>query len=397
MAPFVPDIIGNELNLIVALLIGIAFGFILEQAGFSSSKKLVGLFYGYDFTVLRVFFTAGVTAMLGIITLSYFRLLDINLIYINPTYIWSAVIGGFIMGLGFVLGGYCPGTSFCGAAIGKIDGMIFIGGGFLGVLLFSEGYPLFENLFKAGFWGSPRIFETIGVSQSLFAFLLTTIAVLAFIITTKIENKVNKRHFSEFQPACIYAGLVILAVIIGLSAFMMPDRQTEILKNSSDVEMLNSFKPAEMSIDEFAFRIIDNDKRLQIFDFRNTEAFVEMSFPNSMNFTFENLFGKDTKRLLTLKKSISVFVADDEETEKRAAYIASGLGYDNILILQGGLSKFKQEIINFSTLQEINSRRDADIYRFREKASKIIPEILLANKNKGVKQKKESKRVLGGC
>ena len=56
MGPLVPDIIGNELNLVVALLIGIAFGFILEQAGFSTSKKLVGLFYGYDFTVLRVFF-----------------------------------------------------------------------------------------------------------------------------------------------------------------------------------------------------------------------------------------------------------------------------------------------------------------------------------------------------
>ena len=58
MAPLVPDIIGNEFNLVVALFIGIAFGYILEQAGFSSTKKLVGLFYGYDFTVLRVFFTA---------------------------------------------------------------------------------------------------------------------------------------------------------------------------------------------------------------------------------------------------------------------------------------------------------------------------------------------------
>ena len=56
MGPLVPDIIGNELNLVAALFIGIAFGFILEQAGFSTSKKLVGLFYGYDFTVLRVFF-----------------------------------------------------------------------------------------------------------------------------------------------------------------------------------------------------------------------------------------------------------------------------------------------------------------------------------------------------
>ncbi|MGE5861207.1 MAG: YeeE/YedE thiosulfate transporter family protein, partial [Ignavibacteria bacterium] len=141
MGPLVPDIIGNELNFIAALFIGIAFGFILEQAGFSTSKKLVGLFYGYDFTVLRVFFTAGVTAMLGVIMLGHFGLLDINLIYINPTFLWSALAGGFIMGLGFVIGGFCPGTSFCAAAIGKIDAMFFIAGSFIGVFIFAEGYP----------------------------------------------------------------------------------------------------------------------------------------------------------------------------------------------------------------------------------------------------------------
>jgi len=50
MGPLVPDIISNNLNFIVALVVGILFGVILEQAGFSTSKKLVGLFYGYDFT-----------------------------------------------------------------------------------------------------------------------------------------------------------------------------------------------------------------------------------------------------------------------------------------------------------------------------------------------------------
>ena len=137
MGPLVPDIIGIDLNFIFALIIGILFGAILEQAGFSTSKKLVGLFYGYDFTVLRVFFTAGIVAMIGVLALTHFGLLDINLTYINPTFLWSAIIGGLIMGLGFIVGGFCPGTSVCAAAIGKIDAMIFIGGALLGVLLFA--------------------------------------------------------------------------------------------------------------------------------------------------------------------------------------------------------------------------------------------------------------------
>ena len=142
MGPLVPDIISNELSLIIALLIGIAFGFILENAGFSSSKKLVGLFYGYDFTVLRVFFTAGITAMVGIVVLNHFHLIDMSVVYINPLFLWSAIVGGLIMGLGFVVGGYCPGTSICAAAIGKKDAMYFILGAGIGILIFIEGYPL---------------------------------------------------------------------------------------------------------------------------------------------------------------------------------------------------------------------------------------------------------------
>ena len=262
MGPLVPEIIGNELNLIVALIIGIGFGFILEQAGFSTSKKLVGLFYGYDFTVLRVFFTAGVTAMLGVVALDHFGFLDTNLIYINPTFIWPAVVGGLIMGLGFVIGGFCPGTSICAAAIGKIDGMIFVIGSFIGVFIFAEGYPLFEGFYKSGFWGYPRIFDTLHMSQSLFAFLLTFVAVAAFAATTFVENKVNGKPNPELQPARLYIGLASAVVLIGLSAFAMPDRQAEIMNKLSDKDLMSSLKFNEMTTDEFAFGMIDEFSKI---------------------------------------------------------------------------------------------------------------------------------------
>ncbi len=228
MAPLVPDIIGNELNLIVALIIGIAFGFILEQAGFSTSRKLVGLFYGYDFTVLRVFFTAGITAMIGVVILGHYGLLDLSLIYVNPTFLWSAIIGGLIMGLGFVIGGFCPGTSLCAAAIGKIDAIIFVGGSFLGVLAFAEGYPLFEGLYKAEAWGNVRIFEIIGVSQSMFAFLMVLMAVAAFVFTTMLEKKNIGYLYEDLKPLKLYYGLAVVVLLIGLSAFAFPERQVNL-------------------------------------------------------------------------------------------------------------------------------------------------------------------------
>ncbi len=396
MGPLVPDVIGNELNFVVALFIGVAFGFILEQAGFSTSKKLVGLFYGYDFTVLRVFFTAGVTAMLGVIALGHFGLLDVSLIYINPTFLWSAIVGGFIMGLGFVVGGFCPGTSFCAAAIGKIDAMIFIVGSFIGVLIFAEGYPMFESFYKAEYWGNVRIFDTVGMSQGLFAFLLTGVAIFAFWATTLVENKVNGKPNPEFRPVRLYAGLTGIAFIIGFSAFFLPDVKEAYLKEVENKSYVDSYEINTMTSDELAFRIMDNDKSIKIIDVRPVNDFKKFNLPNSLSFSFNELFNRDAEKLLTVKHMKYIFVADDELTSKKAAIIADKLGYVNVVFLKGGLNEFKKEILKFTVPSEIKTRREADTFRFREKASKIIPLLIEQNKNKII-PKKESKRIIGGC
>ncbi|MEJ2494499.1 MAG: YeeE/YedE thiosulfate transporter family protein [Ignavibacteriaceae bacterium] len=396
MGPLVPDIIGNELNFVVALFIGIAFGFILEQAGFSTSKKLVGLFYGYDFTVLRVFFTAGVTAMLGVVALGHFGLLDISIIYINPTFLWSALIGGIIMGLGFVVGGFCPGTSFCAAAIGKIDAMVFIVGSFLGILIFAEGYPLFENLYKAEYWGYARIFDTVGMSQGLFAFLLVMVAVSAFWITTLIENKINGKPNPEFSPMKLYVALSGIAAILAFSAFFMPDLKEEYLKEVENVSFVNSYNLKETTPDELAFRIIDEENNLQIIDVRSLEEYKKFSLPKSQSISIKDLFGKDAKKILTLNRKMNVFLANDELTERKAAVIADKLGYEGISVLKGGLDAFKKEILNFKKPDEIKSRWEEDGIRFRLKASKLLPQLIEQNKHKII-PKKKSKRILGGC
>ena len=398
MGPLVPEVIGNELNFIVALFIGIAFGFILEQAGFSTSKKLVGLFYGYDFTVLRVFFTAGITAMIGVIALGHWGLLDISLVYINPTFLWSALAGGFIMGLGFVIGGFCPGTSVCAAAIGKIDAMIFVAGSFLGVMLFAEGYPLFEKLYLSESWGNVRVFESLGMSQSLFAFLLVLVAVGAFWTTTFIEKKVNGSFNPEFKPVRIYYVLTAVAVIAALLMFALPDRKQKLLDmvNSGEYSVTENVKM--MTPDELAFRIIDDDKNIQIFDFRSKKDFDSLSLPKSKNYTLENLFEKDADKFLSLKNKKNIFIADDEQNAGKAAVLAVKLGFTDIYLLQGGLDRFKKDIIYFKNPGNAVTQREKDEYRFRTKASVVIPEMISANKEKQKSAgENKPKRIVGGC
>lgn len=190
MGPLITnDIISADTNLLLAFIIGIAFGFILESSGFSSSRKLAGLFYGYDTVVLKVFFTAGITAMIGLLFFSLFGWIDMEMVYVNPTFLPSAIIGGLIMGLGFIMGGFCPGTSVCAAAIGKIDALVFIAGLFIGVLMFTEGYPLLKNLYMAGAKGDVKLSDVLGIKDGVMALLFIFMAITVFWIGEKAEKK----------------------------------------------------------------------------------------------------------------------------------------------------------------------------------------------------------------
>ncbi len=190
MGPLVPqEIIGADWNLFIAFVVGIGFGFVLEQAGFSSSRKLAGMFYGYDTVVLKVFFTGAITAMLGLLFFSLFGWIDLSLIYVNPTFLGSAIAGGIIMGAGFIIGGFCPGTSVCAAAIGKIDAMVFVGGLFLGIFFFAEAFPLLKDFYMSGSMGPLKVSDVFGISSGV----MTLAVIIAALVMFKLGELAEKR------------------------------------------------------------------------------------------------------------------------------------------------------------------------------------------------------------
>jgi hypothetical protein len=196
MGPLIPmGIIPDQWNNVMAVLIGMAFGFVLESSGFSSSRKIVGLFYGYDFTVLRVFFTAAVTTAVGLAYFSYVGWIDLSMVYIHPTYLTAAIVGGLIMGLGFITGGFCPGTSLCAVAIGKIDGIVFTIGLMIGIFIFSEGFSWWEGLYNGNYLGTVKVTESLGISDNLFIFLFAVIALAAFYITALIGRRIKEVNY----------------------------------------------------------------------------------------------------------------------------------------------------------------------------------------------------------
>jgi len=182
----------SEWNLLAALVIGIAFGWVLERAGFSTSRKLAGVFYGYDFVVIKVFFTAAVTAAVGLLLLNQMGIFYFEDVWMPTTFLAPTIVGGVIMGLGFILGGFCPGTSVCAAAIGKIDAMAFIGGIVLGIYFYAFTYEaLWEDLRKSGSIGKVKIGELIGLSEGVAVFVFILFALFAFWMVDTIKKKYN--------------------------------------------------------------------------------------------------------------------------------------------------------------------------------------------------------------
>ena len=180
---------GPFAGLMVALVLGFWFGFLLERAGFGSPRKLASIFYFKDFAVLKVMFTTIVVAMLLLLYSSLFGWLDLDKIYILPTYIWPYIIGGLLLGVGFIMGGYCPTTSLVATVSGRFDGLIFIVGMMVGAVVFAELFPAIKGLYTAGNMGNMRLPEFFHLSSGVIAFAVCLMAIGALWLGEKAEKK----------------------------------------------------------------------------------------------------------------------------------------------------------------------------------------------------------------
>jgi uncharacterized protein len=184
---------GEGASLAVAVVIGIGFGFFLERAGFGSARKLVAQFYLDDLAVFKVMFTAIVTAMLGTTALAAAGLLDLSLVYLVPTFLWPQILGGLLLGVGFVVGGYCPGTSVAAVATGRLDGLLFALGIGAGTLAFAEAFPRLGELYEAGGMGELTLPEAFGFPRGLGVLGVVLLAGIGFLAAARLEARFGRK------------------------------------------------------------------------------------------------------------------------------------------------------------------------------------------------------------
>ncbi len=194
MAPFYKyGFFGDEMSLVLAFVLGTGFGFFLERAGFGSARKLAAQFYLYDMSVFKVMFTAIVTAMLGVTYLGWLGWLDLSLVYLVPTHLVPQIVGGLVLGVGFVVGGYCPGTSVASLATGRIDGFVYAFGIGAGTLVYAEVFPWLKGFVNSNDMGQVTLPEVFDLPWGLVVFAVVMIAVAGFSAATFIERRIGDR------------------------------------------------------------------------------------------------------------------------------------------------------------------------------------------------------------
>ena len=150
----------RSLQLVMGLLVGLAFGFLLHKGGVTEYDVIIGQLLLTDFTVLKVMLSAAVTGMLGVYLL---RNLGAAHLHPKPGSIGSSVIGGLIFGLGFGVLGYCPGTVAGAVGRGALDALLGgVPGMLIGAGLLAALYPRLQRSVLG--WGD---FGTITLPELL--------------------------------------------------------------------------------------------------------------------------------------------------------------------------------------------------------------------------------------
>ncbi|MBW2256729.1 MAG: YeeE/YedE family protein, partial [Deltaproteobacteria bacterium] len=287
------DILGYQGGLVVFTLVGVAFGFVLERAGFGQAPILAAQFYGTDMRVLKVMFTAIVTALFGLTLFSGLGILDLSLVQVTPTYLWPALIGGLLLGVGFVVSGYCPGTAVVGLSSGNMDAGFTILGVTVGSILFGPAYPLLLGFYESGAQGVLRFPELLGVPQAVLALAVFGMAVGAFFFGEWVERFFSQRAGIEAPPSVprtrnrVFVGLAVAAAL-GLGTLALPK---VVVPEEAGREV------AQLDLEELTHTLIERPDTLWVVDLRSPSACQEARIPGALCRSAEDPDGAFMKTL----------------------------------------------------------------------------------------------------
>ena len=174
-------------RLVLGLLTGIAFGFILQKGQALKFHKIIDALRLRDFTIWKLMFTAIAVGMVGIYALNALGLAKLQ---IKPTILSANILGGLIFGAGFALLGFCPGTCVGAVGEGRLDGLYSgVAGLLIGAGLYAEVYPyLLPGFLKVGALGKVTLPQLFGLGVWPTVALAVAVLVAAIWFLDRIDR-----------------------------------------------------------------------------------------------------------------------------------------------------------------------------------------------------------------
>ncbi len=341
MAPFaLADLIGKYGTYVIYLLIGMGFGAALEMSGFALSTKLTGQFYLRDQTVFKVMFTGVIVAMVLIFGSAALGLLDYNRLWVPPTYLWPGIIGGFLIGVGFIIGGFCPGTSIVGAATGKVDAFFFIGGILTGIVIFGETTPLFDHFYNSSYMGRFTIPGWLGANSGIVVFVVVVVAIFLIWGAEQLERIARKEPPTR-GPVARFMGAGVLAVL-ALGVLWLGEPTSDVLWQRVSAEQAPRLTERKVQIHPAELRSLYYDPlvNLVMLDVRSEADYNVYHLADAQRVDPANLSAR-VPELQALPDTTVVVVMSNDETLATAAWqeLASR-EVRNIYILEGGVNNW---------------------------------------------------------
>lgn len=334
------QLLGHWGAYLVFLLIGFSFGFVLEMAGFGNSRKLAAQFYFKDMTVLKVMFGAIIVAMVLIFWASAVGLVDYNLLWVNPTYLWPGIVGGLIMGAGFIIGGFCPGTSLVGAATLKLDAIAFALGVVFGIFLFGETVSNFDLFWNSSYLGRFTIPEWLGLPTGVVVLLVILMALFMFWGAEQLERIFGKKDPSK-APRWRYgaAGAILLAAL-GLVVIGQPTNEDRWAQIADEKQVMLNEREVQIHPGELLDLIQDSAIKVVMLDVRGEVDFNLFHILDSRHIPLDQLPEIVSDLHFEPENTVFVTMSNDEGAATEAWKFLVAESVPNVYILEGGINNW---------------------------------------------------------
>ena len=359
---FVAVSAANPWTYVLFAVIGFAFGFTLEMSGFGDSRKLAAQFYFTELTVLKVMFTAITVAMVLLFGAVGLGILDFSQVWVNPTYLASGIVGGLIMGVGFIVGGFCPTTSLASASTGKIDGMLFMLGGFVGAFLFGETEKYFDGWYtNAGYYGRLTLDQVFGIPVGAVVVIVFLIALFMFWGSEQLERIFGKRDLSKEPKLRIAGAVALFAGAVAVLALGTPSIEDKYNKatftRTETIEQVNADPIVNTTIysaDEMLANRLVFTSPAEVFKSRYNQSmnpvYIDVRSEADYNlYHIESAVNIPLERLTEVipvllseppANSVFILMSNDETAAIDAWKILVGSSVQNAYILEGGVNNW---------------------------------------------------------